>query len=163
MSVLKTVPIKQLNNKEVFPTNDDLRKWVFENTEQLEEALQTKFYSTIYNPDAPYHVRPDICIIDDITSDRVAIMMNLGNTFEREFFRYLTVAALNDVNRIVWIVTNLDNISYGILEWLSERTKGNVEFVVLRLNTYELPDSRIATKLERFERLPVPLRYEDLI
>jgi hypothetical protein len=122
-----------------------------------------KFFSAIYNPDAPYLVRPDICATDEQTSDRIAIMMNLGSTFEREFFRFLSVAALTDIKKIVWIVTNLDNVSYSILEWLNDRAVGNVEFIVLRLNTYEMPDSRIATKLERFERLPVPINYEDML
>lgn len=160
---MQTVNIKKLNPKEVFPTNDDLRNWIFKNTEQLEEAMGTKLYHTIYNPKAPYLVRPDICAVESQTSDRIAIMLNLGNVFEREFFRYLTIAALNDVKKIVWIVTNLDNVSYSILEWLNDRTEGNVEFIVLRLSAYEMPGSQIATKLERFERLPIPINYEDLV
>lgn len=160
---MQTVNIKKLNPNEVFPTNDDLRNWVFENPEQLEEAVQTKLFSTTYNPDAPYLVRPDICAVEEQTCDRIAVMMNLGNITDSAFFRYLTIASLNDVKKIVWIVTNLDNVSYSILEWLNDRTEGNVEFIVVKLSTYEMPDSQIATKLERLEKLPVPINYENLI
>jgi|GEM_PF-2507827 len=160
---MKTIPIRQLNNKEVFPNNDDLRNWIFKNRKKLEEVLQIKLSRTTYNPDAPYLVRPDICTGDFDTCDRIAVMINIENTSEKEFFRYLTIAALNDVKKIVWIVTDLDDISYSILEWLNDRTEGNVEFIVVKLVTYEMPDSQIITKLERFERLPVPIDYEDML
>ena len=70
---------------------------------------------------------------------------------------------LNDVKKIVWIVANLDKLSHCILEWLNDRTNGNVEFIVLKLSTYEMSSEKIATKLERLEKLPVPIDYEELI
>lgn len=160
---MKTIPVRQLNNMEVFPTNDDLRNWIFKNNKELEKALKIKLSATRYNPDAPYLLRPDICTGDNETWDRIAIMLNLGNTLEKEFFRYLTIAALNDVNKIVWIVSDLDDVSYSILEWLNDRTEGNVEFIVLKLISYEMPNSQIIAKLERFERLSVPIDYDYLI
>ncbi len=64
---------------------------------------------------------------------------------------------------MVWIVDNFDNVNHYILEWLNDHSKGNIEFIVLKLKTYELQNGQIATKLERLEKIPVPTYYEDLI
>jgi len=160
---LKTLPIKQLNIKEVFPTTEDARDWIIENPEQLATALQTELSYVMHNPKITYMIRPDICALEKQTSYRFAVMIDLDEISERDFVKFLTVAAFTDIKKIVWVVSRFSNINHYILEWLNDHAKGNVEFVVLNLSAYEMPNSKIATKLERLERIPVPAIYEDLI
>lgn len=160
---MKTKQIKELNIKKVFPTDDDVRNWVFENPEQLENAIETELCHISYNPEPPFRARPDICTVEEETSDRIAVMINIGEIPDWEFIRFLNVAAFTDIKKIVWVVSKFARVNQYILEWLNDRTEGNVEFIVLKLSAYQMPNSKIATKLERMEKIPVPSLYEDIM
>lgn len=43
------------------------------------------------------------------------ITLNLGKITAEDFVRYFTVAALNDINKMVWIVDKFDNVNHSYL------------------------------------------------
>lgn len=160
---MRTNYLKEVDPKTVFYTKDALRDWVLDNPEQLEKAFGEELVCTKYNPKELPILRPDVFTVENRTCKTIAIMLNLGKITAEDFLRYFTVAALNYINKMVWIVDKFDNINHYILEWLNDHSRGHIEFVVLKLTTYELHNKQIATRLERLEKIPVPTVYEDLI
>ena len=160
---MRTNYLKEVDPKTVFYTREALREWILQNTEQLEEAFGEELVCVKYKPNELPILRPDVFTLENRTCKTIAIILNLGDITAEDFVRYFTVAALNDINKMVWIVDKFDNVNHYILEWLNDHSKGNIEFIVLKLSTYKLQNKEIATKLERLEKIPVPTHYEDLI
>ena len=160
---MRTNYLKKVDPKTIFRTREALRNWVIDNPEQLEEVFGEELVCVKYKQDDLPILRSDVFSLENRTCKTIAIILNLGKITAEDFVRYFTVAALNDINKMAWIVDDFDNVNHYILEWLNDHSKGCIEFIVLKLSTYELQNKQIATKLERLEKIPVPSLYEDLI
>jgi hypothetical protein len=141
--------VKELDVKEIFKTNEDVKNWLLENPEQLEEAIHIELKNLCHTAGIPEEARPDLYAEVNMTYNKVIIQVNLEEATDDDFKRFLAIAAVNNVKKAVWIVTGIDDKTRCILDWLNERTEHKTQFIILKLSAYQIENSLPAINLVR--------------
>lgn len=155
--------IKQVNPIELFKTKDEVRNWIINNPEELERAVGKELCCTRYFTEAPSDMRPDIYTEEKQTAYRIAVMITLEKTTDSDLAKFITISSFNDVKRAIWIVSDIDNRTRFMIDWLNDVIQGNVEFIIVKLGVYRLDNSRLVAQLERLEKLRVANDYQEYL
>lgn len=141
--------VKEININEIFKINADVRNWLIENPKELEEAIHAELVNVCHPSGIPEEARPDVYAEENMTYNKVAVLINLNENTDEDFKRFMAIAAGNNVKKAVWIVTGLDDKTRCILDWLNERTEHKTQFIVLKLSAYKIENSLPAINLVR--------------
>lgn len=141
--------LSKIDISEIFKTNQEVRNWLIENPKGLENALNIELVNIGHHSIIPEEVRPDIYAEENMSHNKVIVMINLDEPADEDFKNLLAIAAANNANKAVWLVKSLDDKTRYILNWLNERTGWKSEFIVLKLEAYKINDSLPAVKLVR--------------
>ncbi len=139
----------EININEIFKTNQDVRNWLLENPRELEDALNIELVNIGHHSIIPDEVRPDIYAEENMSHNKVIVMINLDEPTDEDFKNLLAIAAGNNANKAVWLVKSLDDKTRYILNWLNERAGWKTEFIVMKVEAYKINDSLPAVKLVR--------------
>lgn len=139
----------KIDINEIFRTNQDVKNWLLENPKELKDALNIELVNIGHHSIIPEEVRPDIYAEENMSHNKVIVMINLDEPTDEDFKNLLAIAAGNNANKAVWLVENLDDKTRYILNWLNERTGWKTEFILLKLEAYKIEDSLPAVTLVR--------------
>jgi hypothetical protein len=141
--------VKEININEIFKSNAEVRNWLIENQKELEEAIHTEFSTLCYPAGILEEARPDVYAEENMTYNKVEVLINLNETTDEDFKKFLAIAAGNNVKKAVWIVTGLDDKTRCILDWLNEKTEYKTQFIILKVSAYQIENSLPAINLVR--------------
>lgn len=142
--------IKELDLREIFKDEArDLTPWLArqENLAILSEEIgvEIKLIQVEANV-GRYNV--DILAEEEGTGKKIIIENQLEMTDHDHLGKIITYASGHDAGIIIWIFREIRDEHRQAIEWLNEQTVENLDFFAIKLQLWQIDDSRAAPKFE---------------
>jgi len=150
---VETPELIEIDIKKAFETEDEIVTWIFKNRKQLGDIINSKISTNIdHYIQGVAAIRPDLYFTDSDSGDKIAVMINFDEPNNEYFKKLFAIAAFRDLQKIVWVVTTPpDKKTMQILYWLNRKMAFAAEFIVLRVNVYQIRGFTFVPHLSRIE------------
>jgi hypothetical protein len=139
---LTKIPIKDL-----LKSNTKARNWLLENIDQLENLLKIELSNPRFYLNTPEEARPNLIAEENMTDKKVVCLINLDTPTDKDFKKFLSIATAHNASIALWIVSEIDDQTKAIIDWLNLRTEKNTPFIILKLSAYTIGTSLPVFKL----------------
>jgi hypothetical protein len=136
LAQLKTIPIKVL-----LKNNTEARNWLLENMDQLETLLGKELSNPGVCLNTTEEARPDLIAEENITEKKVVCLINLDIPNDADFKKFLSIATAHNSSIALWIVSEIDDQTKAIIQWLNHRTEWKTRFIIAKIEGYKIGDS----------------------
>lgn len=138
---LSTVNVKKVWSHEAY----DFTPWLCENIESLgnELGLELEFIRR-EEPVGPYYA--DILAKDTGTNKHVVIENQLNKTDHDHLGKCITYSSVLDASSFIWIATHFTDEHKKAIDWLNEHTTDDIECYAVKLELWQVDDSKPAVK-----------------
>jgi hypothetical protein len=142
--------IKELDLRDIFKDEArDLTPWLAqeENLGRLSEEIgvEIKLIQVEANV-GRYSV--DILAEEEATGKKIIIENQLGTTDHDHLGKVITYASGHNAGIIIWIFKEIRDEHRQAIDWLNEHTDENLDFFAVKLQLWQIDDSRPAPKFE---------------
>jgi hypothetical protein len=136
LAQLTPIPIKDL-----LKSNTEGRNWLLDNTNQLENLLGMELSNPGVCLNTPEEARPDIIAEENMAEKKVVCLINLDVPTDKDFKRFLSASTAHNASITLWIVSEVDEQTKAIIQWLNHRTEWKTQFVIAKIEGYTIGDS----------------------
>lgn len=133
---LTKIPIKDL-----LKSNTKARNWLLENIDQLEKLLGIELSNTRFCLNTPEETRPDLIAEENMTDKKVVCLINLDYPTDENFKKFLSIATTHNASIALWIVSEIDDQTKAIIQWLKNRTEWKTQFIIAKIEGYKIGNS----------------------
>lgn len=141
--------LETIDINEILKTNEEAREWLLENIDQIESLLGIE----LYNPRACFihsdNANPDIIAEENMTDKKVVCLINLDTPTDKDFKRLLSASTALNASIAIWIVSEIDDQTKGIIHWLNHRTEWKTQFIIAKIEGYKIGNSLPSINLAR--------------
>lgn len=141
--------LKEINSKDIFKSNLEVREWLLENIKTLEDTINDELVNADHYKILTEELRPDILAESDRSHNKVSVKIQLNDITDEDFKNLLASATATNANKVVWIVNKIDDKTRAILDWMNVRCEWKTQFIVLKLGVYTIDNSMPAVNLTR--------------
>lgn len=145
LSKLKKLDLRDVWKHEAF----DFTNWLAEkdNLEALSEAIGVDI-KLIETEASVGSFNVDILAEEDLTAKKIIIENQLETTNHDHLGKVVTYAAGHDAKIIIWIVKDTKDEHQKAVEWLNDHTDESINFFLIRIELWQIDDSKPAPKFE---------------
>jgi hypothetical protein len=118
LAQLNAIPIKDL-----LKNNTEAKNWLLGNMDQLENLLEIELSNPGVCLNIPEEVRPDLIAEENMTDKKVVCLINLDIPTDAGFKKFLSIATAHNASIALWIVSEIDDQTKAIIQWLNHRTE----------------------------------------
>lgn len=133
---LTKIPIKEL-----LKSNTEARNWLLENIDQVENVLGIELSNPRSCLNIPEEARPDLIAEENMTDKKIVCLINLDTPTDKDFKKFLSIVTANNASIALWIVSEIDDQTKAIIQWLNHGTEWKTQFVITKLEGYKIGDS----------------------
>lgn len=133
---LTKIPINDL-----LKNNTEARNWLLESIDQLENLLGTELYNPRLCSKNSDDITPDIIAEENMTDKKVICLINLDVPTDKDFKRFLSASTALNASIAIWIVSEIDDQTKAVIQWLNHRTKWKTQFVIAKIEGYKIGNS----------------------
>ena len=145
LSKLKKLDLRQVWKHEAL----DFTNWLAEkdNLEALSEAVGVDI-KLIETEASVGKFNVDILAEEDLTGKKIIIENQLEATDHDHLGKIITYASGHDAEIIIWIVKDTRDEHQKAIEWLNDHTDDDTSFFLIRIELWQIDDSKPAPKFE---------------
>lgn len=145
LSKLRKIQLREIWEHEAL----DFTNWLAlpSNLEELsrEIGIDIKLIKTEANV-GKYNV--DILAEEEATGNKIIIENQLEDTDHDHLGKIITYASGYDAETIIWIVKDVRGEHQKAIEWLNEHTDENINFFLIKIELWQIEDSKPAPKFD---------------
>jgi hypothetical protein len=142
--------IKKLDLRDIFKDEArDLTPWLAkeENLAVLSEEIGVEI-KLVQVEASVGRFNVDILAEEDATGKKIIIENQLEMTDHDHLGKIITYASGHDASIIIWIFRDIRDEHRQAIEWLNEQTVENIDFFAIKLELWQIDESRPAPKFE---------------
>lgn len=145
LSKLKKLDLRQVWKHEAL----DFTNWLAEkdNLDALSEAVGVDI-KLIETEASVGKFNVDILAEEDLTGKKIIIENQLEATNHDHLGKIITYASGHDAEIIIWIVKDTRDEHQKAVEWLNDHTDEDISFFLIRIELWQIDDSKPAPKFE---------------
>lgn len=145
LSKLKKLDLRQVWKHEAL----DFTNWLAEkdNLDALSEAVGVDI-KLIETEASVGKFNVDILAEEDLTGKKIIIENQLEATDHDHLGKIITYASGHDAEIIIWIVKATRDEHHKAIEWLNDHTDEDISFFLIRIELWQIDDSKPAPKFE---------------
>lgn len=145
LSKLKKLDLRQVWKHEAL----DFTNWLAEkeNLEALSDAIGVDI-KLIETEASVGKFNVDILAEEDLTGKKIIIENQLEATDHDHLGKIITYASGHDAEIIIWIVKDTRDEHQKAVEWLNDHTDDDTSFFLIRIELWQIDDSKPAPKFE---------------
>lgn len=145
LSKLKKLDLRQVWKHEAL----DFTNWLAEkdNLDALSEAIGVDI-KLIQTEASVGKFNVDILAEEDLTGKKIIIENQLEATNHDHLGKIITYASGHDAEIIIWIVKDTRDEHQKAVEWLNDHTDEDISFFLIRIELWQIDDSKPAPKFE---------------
>lgn len=145
LSKLKKLDLRQVWKHEAL----DFTNWLAEkeNLDALSEAVGVDI-KLIQTEASVGKFNVDILAEEDLTGKKIIIENQLEATDHDHLGKIITYASGHDAEIIIWIVKDTRDEHQKAIEWLNDHTDDETSFFLIRIELWQIDDSKPAPKFE---------------
>lgn len=98
----------------------------------------------------PGEGRSDLIAEENMTEKKVVCLINLDIPADTDFKKFLSIATAHNASIALWIVSEIDDQTKAIIQWLNHRTEWKTRFVIAKIEGYKIGDSLPVIRLTKY-------------